>query len=61
MCLSPTRPHFRPTEGSWTVGGRGGPAVTQGRRKENHDVPRLISRVAVLVGTPSHSYHLEGF
>ena len=61
MRLSPTRLHFRPREGSWTVGGRGGPGLTQGRRTENHDVPRRTSRVAVRVGNPSHSYHPEGF
>ena len=43
------------------VDGQGGPGVTQGRRTENHDVPRLISRLALRVGNPSHSYHPEGF
>ena len=61
MRLSPTGLHFWPREGSWTVGGRGGPGLTRGRRTENHDVSRLTSRVAVRVGNPSHSYHPEGF
>ena len=61
MRLSPTGLHFRPREGSWTVGGRGGPGLTQGRRTENHSVPQLISRLAVRVGNPSHSYHPGGF
>ena len=53
--------HFWPREGSWTVGGRGGPGLTQGRRTEDHDASRRTSRVAVRVGNPSHSYHSEGF
>ena len=61
MHLSPTGLHFWPREGSWTVGGRGGPGLTQGRRTENHDVSRLASWVAVRVGNVSHSYHPEGF
>ena len=61
MRLSPTGLHFWPREGSWTVGGRGRPGLTQGRRTENHDVSRLASRVAVSVGNLSHSYHPEGF
>ena len=61
MRPSPTGLHFWPREGSWTVGGRGGPGLTQRRRTENHDVPRLTPRVAVRVGNPSHSYHPEGF
>ena len=40
---------------------RGGPGLTQGRRTENHDIPRLISRLAVRVGNPCHNYHPEGF
>ena len=61
MRLSPTGLHFWPREGSWTVGGRGGPGLTKGRHTENHDVPRLISRLAVRVDNPPHSYHPEGF
>ena len=61
MHLSPTGLHVWPREGSWTVGGRGGPGLTQGRRTRNHDVSRLASSVAVRVGNPSHSYHPEGF
>ena len=61
MRVPPTGSQFWPTKGSWTVGGRGGPCLTQGRRTENHDVPRLISRLAVRVGNRSHSYHPEGF
>ena len=59
--LSPTGLHVWPREGSWTVGGRGGPGLTQGRRTRNRDVSRLVSSVAVRVGNPSHSYHPEGF
>ena len=59
--LSPTGLHVWPREGSWTVGGRGGPGLTQGRRTRNRDVSRLASSVAVRVGNPSHSYHPEGF
>ena len=61
MRLSPTGPHVWPREGSWMVGGRGVPGLTQGRRARNHDVSRLASSVAVRVGNPSHSYHPEGF
>ena len=61
MRLSPTRLQLWPREGSWKVGGRGGPGLTQGRRTENHDVSRLTSRVAARVGNPSHNYRLEGF
>ena len=59
--LSPTGLHVWPREGSWTVGGRGGPGLTQGRRTRNRDVSRLASSVAMRVGNPSHSYHPEGF
>ena len=61
MRLSPTGLHFWPREGSWTVGGRAHPGLTQGRCTENHDVSRLTSRVAVRVGDPSQSYHPEAF
>ena len=61
MRVSPTGLNFWPREGSWTVGGRGEPGLTQGRHTENHDNPRLTSRVAVRASSPSHSYHLEDF
>ena len=61
MRLSPTGLHVWPKEGSWTVGGQGGPGLTQGRRMKNHDVPRLTSQVALCVGNPLHRYHPEGF
>ena len=61
MHLSPTGLHFWPRAGFWTVGGRGGPGLTQERRTENHDVSRPTLQVAVRAGNPSHSYHPEGF
>ena len=61
MHMSPTGLHVWAREGSWTVGGRGGPRLTQGRRTRNHGVSRLAWSVAVRVGNPSHSYHPRVF
>ena len=61
MCLSPTRLHFWPREGSSTVGGRGGPGLTQGRHRDHHNVSQLTSRVALRVGNPSHGYSPDRF
>ena len=62
MCFWPLEgQHVWPREGSWTVGGRGGPGLTQGRSIRNQDVSQLASSVAVRVGNLSHGYHPEGF
>ena len=61
MRLLPTELHFRPGEGSSTVGWHGEPKLTDGGCTENHEVSQRASQVAVRVANLSHSYHAEGF